>query len=150
MLDLTSFEPCQELRPFVTRYFLVASQLKDGSIQNLIPSDVQCLCFSLNEGSRQGLFNQEGYREAVGDYIVGQLSMPSQNINYGNPVILGVQFKSYGMFALFGIPMSSFTDRPVSIDDISNVRERSLISRWMPNSSKAVLLPQIRAVIIEK
>jgi len=128
MLFFDSFIPCAQLLPYIKRYFFVSSQLEDGYAQRMLPSDVQCICFGLNSNATQRLVNATGFHNPMTDYIVGQMSMPCQSLNYGNPVVLAAQFRSYGMFALFGIPMHEFTDHAVSLDQISTAEEKALIA----------------------
>jgi AraC-like DNA-binding protein len=143
MLFFESFTPCAQLQPYVKRYFFVSSELEDGYAQRMLPSDVQCICFGLNNNATQRLVNATGLHDPMTDYIVGQLSMPCQSLNYGNPVVLAAQFRSYGMYSLYGIPMHEFTDYAVSLDQISNAEEKALIAiiheqRELPDQIRAL------------
>jgi AraC-like DNA-binding protein len=127
MYSFTSINPQPALQPFVKQFILYEGNSNSCVIQNLIPGNFQNICFVLN-GSMQ-LYTVESRLPILKSYVLGQTSQ-SYKVTYDENIkVLVIYFKPTGMYQLFGIPMSKFTNHRIDFELIVGVEEKYLIEK---------------------
>jgi len=125
LVTITSYAPSDVLRPFVDRYSVYEFNDVVDIIQNLIPSNLQNVGFTLEGKMYSNIFLHN--HEVSRSYVMGQITSPVI-VCYGKKIkILVIHFHASGMFRLFGIPMQQFTNRGMDFESLLNPEDRKLV-----------------------
>ncbi len=124
-----SLTPCPELAPFISRYWYSKMDIPQGFCLELLPANVQCICFVLNGPVKQQLVTERGMIQTADCYVTGQLTRHATGFIDGAVELLSAQMKAFGMYALFGVPMHYFTDYTISLEDIIRPDEKAFLDQ---------------------
>src|SRR5665647_1082462 len=148
MYSFTSINPQPALQPFIEQFILYEVNSKNRVIQNLVPSNFQNICFVLN-GSIQ-LFTTEYKLPVLRSYVLGQISQHHTVIYHGNIKILAIHFKPTGMYQLFGIPMSKFTNLGIDFETIAGTEGKYFIEKIFGTSNLEIQTTIIEEYLLRK
>lgn len=127
MQSLRSIKPSPALESYVERYVFYQIKVNAPRAQDLIPSNMQNIGFVLSGNMQSNALTN--HSNGGNSYVLGQQTNPVDVTYFGDLKVLAIHFRPSGMYQLFGIPMTNFTNQGLAFDSIMNKDEKRLIEK---------------------
>ena len=108
---ISEYKPCENLRPFVELYWEGTFNLNgsENLSMQMIPNGCVELIIHLSD-QHCNLYNAYGWSQTPDYLIMGLFTQPYQ-VKFNTPVkVFAIRFKPEGIYNIFGVPASNFTD----------------------------------------
>ncbi len=148
MYSFKLITPRPALQPYVEQFILYETDSRAPITQNLIPSNKQYIGF-LFEGNMQP-HTIDRPLPVSKSYVLGQLSRPIKATYSENLKILAIHFKPTGMYQLFGIPMSNFTNKGVAFEAVVGAEGKYFIEEIFGADSLQKQIAIVERYLLQK